>query len=667
MTTYATGNPVGSTAVKDLYDNAENLDIAVNSIDQSSWVDRRGVRRKTFSGMEADIYTAVLNAGYVYTNPSSYQAGIIITQPNQIFSKDGEFYKASPSLALPYTTTGNWATEQSLFSSVGDATLRGDLSAANGAQNVNGAQAAVASIAALKALSVAKASKWATVQNAMFVSFYRYDAASVATADDVTVVAPNTGAGRWLINHNGSMSLYQWGAKGDKVTDDTAAVQAAVNWASPDALELVVPACLGFRLTAPILCAGSPRLRGQHIQISKTIQSLLVNETGKGAWFFLDHLGIGFSFNDGGVVVTRPRLEMIGTYRNQPVPSTGTPYVPLSADFDFRFYNCDSVIRDIVLWNATRGIQITCNPTASQSRGDIQGIYGYPLQIGVQVDFIADVLRIDNTHFWPYWSSNPEVIKYVAANSIGMLLKRCDNPFITRYFTYGYRFSLATEDYLTYGSVSKLKLVEFDFDFFGESAIYINGSGGSYNLTNGSGQGQSATAAQSFLEFSPASNGNNVSVTQVDAGLCARDVFRVAGINNNVLRLGTGIRCYNWNGSGQGFPAVACSPDNIVVLEALPEFTAPLNGGLPLDQNGVVRATVPLSFQTLNTDANALAVVTSGLGRLPKSLVASVVNASTAIVAQPTGGLGQLRFYKVSDGTPFINSAVSISAMMIFE
>ena len=31
MTTYNTGNPLGSTSPKDLYDNAENLDELVNS------------------------------------------------------------------------------------------------------------------------------------------------------------------------------------------------------------------------------------------------------------------------------------------------------------------------------------------------------------------------------------------------------------------------------------------------------------------------------------------------------------------------------------------------------------------------------------------------------------------------------------------------------------
>ncbi|MGN6024673.1 M14 family zinc carboxypeptidase [Alcaligenes faecalis] len=46
MTTYKTGNPIGSANPKDLYDNSQNLDEAVNS-QESTWKDRFGVVRPT--------------------------------------------------------------------------------------------------------------------------------------------------------------------------------------------------------------------------------------------------------------------------------------------------------------------------------------------------------------------------------------------------------------------------------------------------------------------------------------------------------------------------------------------------------------------------------------------------------------------------------------------
>lgn len=66
MATYNTGNPLGSVAVKDLFDNAQNLDSAVNSRASGTWTDRFGVERKTWKGIEDkaafDIATAVAKA-----------------------------------------------------------------------------------------------------------------------------------------------------------------------------------------------------------------------------------------------------------------------------------------------------------------------------------------------------------------------------------------------------------------------------------------------------------------------------------------------------------------------------------------------------------------------------------------------------------------------------
>lgn len=57
MTTYNTGNPLGSTDPKDLYDNAQNLDTAINS-SELTWVDRLGNIRPTFQGAVSDAITA---------------------------------------------------------------------------------------------------------------------------------------------------------------------------------------------------------------------------------------------------------------------------------------------------------------------------------------------------------------------------------------------------------------------------------------------------------------------------------------------------------------------------------------------------------------------------------------------------------------------------------
>lgn len=54
MTTYNTGNPIGSTDARDRLDNTENMDILENSVTLNEHPDRLGVMRKTRKGMELE-------------------------------------------------------------------------------------------------------------------------------------------------------------------------------------------------------------------------------------------------------------------------------------------------------------------------------------------------------------------------------------------------------------------------------------------------------------------------------------------------------------------------------------------------------------------------------------------------------------------------------------
>src|SRR5690554_1096524 len=104
MTTYRTGNAIGSADPRDLYDNAENLDELVNSQDKAEHPDRLGVPRKTWHGMEEEFdgdqarregefvdaqadkqqrFNALLAAsGYVFL--ADYAAGIVVEEYNQV-------------------------------------------------------------------------------------------------------------------------------------------------------------------------------------------------------------------------------------------------------------------------------------------------------------------------------------------------------------------------------------------------------------------------------------------------------------------------------------------------------------------------------------------------------------------------------------------------------
>src|SRR5690606_36920697 len=129
-TTFATGNPIGSTAVKDLYDNAENLDVAVNSRTSQNWIDRKGAIRWTYYGMEQQFSLFLANSNFEPSVP--YAAGLSMTRPTQTVSQGGQIYRPRVD-SIPFTTSGVFATDASKFTLVGDSSLRTDLAASTGA------------------------------------------------------------------------------------------------------------------------------------------------------------------------------------------------------------------------------------------------------------------------------------------------------------------------------------------------------------------------------------------------------------------------------------------------------------------------------------------------------------------------------------------------------
>ncbi|MFJ3147530.1 tail fiber domain-containing protein [Pseudomonas hunanensis] len=135
MTTYATGNPLGSKSPLDLLDNTENADYWFNG-KKLGYPDRFFEYRISYYGMEvafreAQSYRdeafkyAIRNSGFKLLG--EYAPGVIITTYNQVVRYQGELYGLATATEVPYTLTGVWATDSVHLVSRGDAALRQDL------------------------------------------------------------------------------------------------------------------------------------------------------------------------------------------------------------------------------------------------------------------------------------------------------------------------------------------------------------------------------------------------------------------------------------------------------------------------------------------------------------------------------------------------------------
>ena len=140
MTTYNTGNPIGSTDPRDFYDNVQNYDFALNRLTEAIWLDRFGVGRRTWYGLEVMVADAAGSFGIITLSGVSFTTGATVnlneallnTANNTYYKWTGTFPdggKIVPHSSTPESTggigPGKWL-------SVGDTVLRNDIAADDG-------------------------------------------------------------------------------------------------------------------------------------------------------------------------------------------------------------------------------------------------------------------------------------------------------------------------------------------------------------------------------------------------------------------------------------------------------------------------------------------------------------------------------------------------------
>lgn len=130
---YDTGAfPLGSKDPRVLYNNAENMDVAMNSVEQEHWMDRGPQRaplpRWTYWGMEQNYNRFISNSAWELP-PLVYVDGspLTVERSSQVIERDGNLYSVKLPASFPVELSGTWSADEPLLVFRSDQSLRQEL------------------------------------------------------------------------------------------------------------------------------------------------------------------------------------------------------------------------------------------------------------------------------------------------------------------------------------------------------------------------------------------------------------------------------------------------------------------------------------------------------------------------------------------------------------
>jgi hypothetical protein len=235
----------------------------------------------------------------------------------------------------------------------------------------------------------------------------------------------------------GTFSVLSAGAKVDGTTDDTAAIQKALDEVAQAGGRVHLP-------PARYLVKGSLRIPSG-VTLQGTMESPVWSDPLKGSVIF----ATGGRDDEGG-----PALFEMGhsaAVRGLTVfyPEQKTTNIHPYA-WTFHLQGHDNTVENVTLINSYNGLRI--GPEGNV-RHRIRSVYGCVLRRGIFVDACTDIGRIDNVQFHCHWWSAREVggdwnavHRFMRENCEAFIFGRTDWEYVNNTFVYpvntGYRFVL---------------------------------------------------------------------------------------------------------------------------------------------------------------------------------------------------------------------------------
>lgn len=296
-TRYNTGNPIESTDVRDMSDNAKNFDLFSLS-GNDTFTDRFGINRKTIDGVIRSVGIPIIG---------NFTTGCTVTDSNQgVQEVGGSVYRwkgVLPKLVPPSSTpsgtggispSGDWVD-------VGDASayfrLKNELIQPNGVSLVGGA----------------------------------VDLDTLSGSGGALIVGTTNGFSvQDHINKSGSILSFD-GVVADGITDDTTAVQAALDAGLP----IHIPSGVTVKVTSVTISKRGSAIYGPGILIGQIIVAMpQVGDPYQSIIAISRISGVKFIGNTEPIVLRRGRGILIDGNTFDDITSSAVVVRPLPTDFD---------------------------------------------------------------------------------------------------------------------------------------------------------------------------------------------------------------------------------------------------------------------------------------------------------------------------------------------
>jgi hypothetical protein len=415
------------------------------------------------------------------------------------------------------------------------------------------------------------------------------------------------------------------GAAGNGTTDDTAALQAAINAGIANQTPVYIPAGR-YLISAPLTVDRGVHIFGAYVEPQTQLFMGTPNPGGNGTWIVLDgtHLVSAFVINPTGTPSANNQamgieIDHLGIIHNQPAPAASwaprayPPAIDVPA-------GSDVYLHDIFLMNPTSGIR-----AAGQSAGRliIERISGQPLSTGIILDNQTDTTVVRDVHFWVNWSLDTNVLAYMKASGTGILLGRIDNPVIDN-FVCLWMWTGCEIVATTNGSAHNVRLTNCDLDECANPFVINDSTGGHTVYMTGcllAGLGDTTTPG-SAVSILGSGQSSQVFLSACTLGTIGDHcVVNSATGGSNHVRMAA-CQLWHWDGRNTGAYCLQSTGTNTIRVDAATlSYSVNSNANLAQGPGQCVKAPLVQALKGTMGSAATSVVVPHTLAAVPDTIV----------------------------------------------